>query len=66
VGLVLLYRKSGGDRLTYSVFLGLFGVVVQGFVEFGLYIPAISWPSWFLLGWLVARGNRVDKPFPHS
>jgi len=64
-GLVLLYRKSKGDWLGFSVFLGLLGVFLQGFVEFGLYIPAISWPSWFLLGWFVVRANRVDKPGSH-
>lgn len=65
-GLVLLYRKSRGDWLALSVFIGLLGVALQGFVEFGLYIPAISWPSWFLLGWFVVRANRVDKPSAHS
>jgi O-antigen ligase len=66
VGIVLLYRNSGRDWVAYSVFLGLLGVGIQGFVEFGLYIPAVSWPSWLLLGWFVARGNRIDKAGSHS
>lgn len=61
VGVFMLYRNSCGDWLAYSVFVGVFGVALQGFVEFGCYIPGISWPSWFLLGWFVARGNPVDK-----
>ena len=36
--------------------------VLQGFVEFGLYIPALAWPAWLMLGWLLASPiNWFDK-----
>lgn len=41
--------------LSFSVWLGLFGWFVQGLVEFSLYIPALAWPAFTLLGLLVAK-----------
>ena len=42
--------------------LGLLAWLLQGFVEFGLYIPALAWPAWLMLGWLLALPtNRFDK-----
>lgn len=51
--------ETGWLRL--AVWLGLLGISLQSFVEFGLYIPAIAW-SWFtLLGWLLAQsGKAID------
>jgi len=50
-----------GDWLKFSVWLGLLGWSLQGFVEFGLYIPAVAWPGFALMGWLLASGNGVDN-----
>jgi O-antigen ligase len=40
----------------FWVWLGVLGWALQGFVEFGLYIPALAWPAFGLLGWLLRRG----------
>jgi len=50
--IALLYRKSNIDSVHFCVWLGLLGWTLQGFVEFGLYIPALAWPAFVLLGWL--------------
>ena len=65
-GVVLLYRNSSRDALQFSIWLGLLGVFAQGFVEFGLYIPAISWVTFFLLGWLSGDTNQIDNATKHS
>ncbi len=62
--LAYLYRQSYiiMDPIRFSVWLGLLSWAVQSFVEFVLYIPAIAWPSFTLLGWLLAApGNPIDK-----
>lgn len=62
--MVFAWRRSlpGGDWLKFSVWLGLLGWSVQGLVEFGLYVPALAWPAFLLLGWLLAAPvNRIDK-----
>jgi O-antigen ligase len=56
-----LYRKLDGDWVRFSVFLGALGWAIQGFVEFGLYIPALAWPAFFFLGWLLSAVNRIDS-----
>lgn len=45
--------------LTFSVWLGLTGMALQSFVEFGLYIPALAWPFFLLLGWLLGGNLRL-------
>jgi hypothetical protein len=50
------------DPVVVAIFLGLLGWFFQGLGEFGLYIPALAWTAFSLLGWLVAvAGNRIDK-----
>lgn len=44
-------RETGWQR--FSVWLGTLGWALQGVVEFGLYIPALSWSAFALLGWLL-------------
>ena len=51
-----------------GLWIGVFGVMLQSFVEFGLYLPALAWPTFFILGWLLNRGggiadagNQIDK-----
>ncbi len=56
-----LYRNRGSriQHLTFfGLWLGILGVVLQSFVEFGLYIPALAWPTFFLLGWLIGLSER--------
>ena len=50
-----------------AVWLGLIGWAGQSLVEFGLYIPAVSWLTFSLMGWLLGRGpNEIDtRPATH-
>jgi len=60
---IRLAAEGGMFRL--AVWLGLLGWTVQSTVEFGLYIPAIGWLGFALLGWLLAQPsipNGMDKP----
>lgn len=50
--LVRLYRYSVDVPLAFSIWVGLLGWALHGCVEFGLYIPALSWSAFFFLGWL--------------
>lgn len=43
-----------GHWLRFSVWLGVLGWALQGFFEFGLYIPGLAWPAFALMGWLLA------------
>ncbi|MGO8931036.1 MAG: O-antigen ligase family protein [Limisphaerales bacterium] len=54
------------DWLVFSVWLGVLGWSLQSLVEFGLYIPALAWPAFTLLGWLLGRRRpmRVETPRP--
>lgn len=66
MGLFWLYRNRSQSSRAFGLFLGLFGVSLHGLVEFCLYIPAVSWVSWFLFGWALSLGNGVDKRVVHS
>jgi O-antigen ligase len=51
--LVLLYRKSLEiGPAAFLMWLGLLGWALQAFIEFGLYIPALSWPMFAFCGLL--------------
>jgi hypothetical protein len=58
--LVRLRSSLSADPLRFSVWLGLLGWGLQSAVEFGLYLPAISWPAFWLLGWLWG-GHRQSR-----
>lgn len=65
--LTILYRaRRRWETGTRLVWLGLLGWALQGLIDFGLYIPALSWPFFTLLGWgagWVEPGqNPIDKP----
>ena len=58
----VLARRRLDDPVLVATRLGLLAWVLQGFVEFGLYIPALAWPAWLMLGWLLASPtNWFDK-----
>jgi hypothetical protein len=62
--LAILGRRvwNFGNPLTVAVFIGLLGWFAQGIGEFGLYIPALAWTAFTLLGSLLAQsGNQIDK-----
>ncbi|SPE62224.1 O-antigen polymerase (fragment) [Verrucomicrobia bacterium] len=52
-------EKTGGtdEWEVFAVWLGLLGWSLQGLFEFGLYIPALAWPAFAFLGWLLGRGS---------
>ena len=50
------------DWLAFAVWLGVLGWSLQGFVEFGLYIPALAWPAFAFLGWLLGRKRSAPAP----
>jgi len=62
-GLAWGYRSRRSGGLAWMVWLGLLGWALQQAVEFGLFIPAVSWPATVLLGWLAAQthSNRQRK-----
>ena len=45
------------NSLRFAVWLGVLGWCLQGFVEFGLYIPASAWPAFTFLGWLLGESQ---------
>jgi hypothetical protein len=46
----------------FAIWLGLLGWSLQELFEFGLYIPALAWTAFGLLGWLLSQlGNALDK-----
>jgi O-antigen ligase len=58
-----LYRKhSAGIDLGFLLWLGLLGWALQGFIEFGLYIPALAWPAFLFLGSLATSGRVAELP----
>lgn len=69
--LVLLYSRPDEAKswLRFGMWLGLLGWALQGMTEFNLYVPALAWPAFLLLGWLCATrpaGNASTIPSPLS
>jgi O-antigen ligase len=53
------------ELVQFAVWLGLLGWALQGCLEFGLYIPALSWSGFAMMGWLLAAaGKPFDKSSP--
>jgi hypothetical protein len=46
---------SARNCFGFAVWLGVLGWSLQGFVEFGLYVPALAWPAFAFLGWLLQK-----------
>jgi hypothetical protein len=58
-------NPASGSALSFPLWLGVLGWALQSFVEFGLYIPALAWPAFAFLGYLVGivnHPNPVDIP----
>ena len=54
-----------GNQTAFAVFAGLLGWFVQGIGEFSLFIPALAWTAFTLLGCLLAlTANQFDKKSP--
>jgi hypothetical protein len=56
-------RTWDQDAVYVAVWLGLIAMALQNTIEFGLYIPALSWPFFILLGWLWGQ-NLQSMPTP--
>ena len=51
-----------GDPASFAIFLGVLAWFIQGFGEFSLYVPALAWTAFILLGFLLATtGIQIDK-----
>ena len=61
IGVLAIRLHPKKDLATFGTVLGLTGIVAQAFLEFWLYIPAIAWPTFFLLG-LTLVSNRPTPP----
>ena len=46
------------DPLILGVWIGILGWATHCLMEFHLYIPAMAWPAFALLGWLVAISSK--------
>ena len=56
-------RQARHEPVRFAVWLGLLGWWLQGLMEFSLYIPALAWCAFAMMGWLLARsGKPFDKP----
>jgi hypothetical protein len=66
VGSALLFSHKAVTKSLYHLlsWLGVLGWALQSCVEFGLYIPAISWSAFVLLGWLLGSRIAIDSPSP--
>ncbi len=65
IGSVITLGKkkwASGDGVEFAMWVGVLGYALQSFVEFGLYIPALSWSAFFFLGWLWGRPKCNEIP----
>ena len=46
------------DLVSFAIFLGVFAWFIQGLGEFSLYVPALAWTAFTLLGVLQNKSNR--------
>ena len=60
LGLILFRTRPRADTapLRQAVWYGLTGFALQNIVEFGLYIPALAWTFFLLLGWSLGQNYR--------
>jgi O-antigen ligase len=46
-------RNIRGFDCYFAVWLGMTGLCLHSVVEYHLYVPALAWPTFFLMGWAV-------------
>ena len=56
-GIFQTRRDARASPVRRAVWFGLLGFALQSFVEFGLYIPALAWIFFLLLGWAVWQNS---------
>jgi O-antigen ligase len=49
------FRQRAVNWLYFAIWIGLLGLCLQSAVDCHLYVPALSWPMFFFLGWLNNR-----------
>jgi hypothetical protein len=49
--------RRSGNAIFFAILSGLLGWFTQSFGEFGLYIPALAWTAFTLLGCLI--GGKI-------
>ena len=61
LALVVIGRRvwNCGDPMAFAIFAGLVGWYVQGLGEFSLYVPALAWTAFTLLGLPDEVGRRL-------
>jgi hypothetical protein len=67
LALTVAAKKSWccGDAIVFAILAGLLGWFAQGFGEFCLYVPALAWTAFTLLGVLIGlKINQFDKKTP--
>jgi O-antigen ligase len=67
LSLAIIRRRvwNFGNPISFAIFIGLLGWFAQGIGEFELYIPALAWTGFALLGCLIGQsGNQIDKSTP--
>jgi len=52
-------RRAFTDWRMFTLWLGLLGWFLQGTMEFGLYLPALAWPAFSLLGFLISTAKKA-------
>ncbi len=62
--LVRSFRRVGAfaNWIVMATWLGLLGWALQGLFEFGLYIPALAWPAFAFMGWLLGHPDGMTEP----
>ena len=60
-GIFQTRQDARGSPVRRAVWFGLLGFVLQSFVEFGLYIPALAWIFFLLLGWAIGQDSPKSK-----
>jgi len=50
----------GKEPLIAAVSLGVVVLCLHSFVEYHLYLPALAWPLFFILGWLWSINDKVS------
>jgi hypothetical protein len=69
LALTFVWKKiwRGRHQISPAIFAGLFGWFAQGFGEFSLYVPALAWPAFTLLGFLIGQNIfEFDKKSPDT
>jgi O-antigen ligase len=51
------------DGPGFALWLGVLGWGLQGFFEFGLYVPALAWPAFTFIGWLLRKPSTTPGRF---